>query len=909
MDRGDRIVILLLAALVLAVFWRAVAGGIFYLGDILQLDYPLRSAYATELSRGSLPLWTTLVYGGYPLLAEGSLGALYPPNLTMHALLPVAIALNVFILAHLVWAALGAYAFGRRLGGRPAAALASALAFALGGPLVARLTEVNALACAAWLPWLFLLVDRLVAGVPASHRVRDAACLALALGMAFLTGQLQLAGLGLLAVLAYALYLNWATRQHVRVVGLWIVALVLGVALAAAQLLPGYELAQFWAPAADVDPESLTLSSLHPRDLVSLVSPFVSGTPDPGASAGWVSYVGLLPLLLALLAPFLVPPRVDVGLRPVRPARFFAVLAVVALLLSLGRYNPVYMALLRLPLFGLLPVPGHSLPLFGFSVAMLAGMGLEALLARLHQGADHADGNWAWLAVAAIALLAVAVTASISQVSPWMSIWRWLPVVLGLLALAWVVWAWRSRGSSSALLAIVALALIASDLAAFNAVCNLTCNQTMPLDEFAAQPHSLSFLQSQTGVYRIYTQEKAAPSPSVMREAYYPNLSLTYGLPTASGLLPLVPPRYAQYTSEMTGNMLNLLGVKYYLIPQVPPVDEAGDFYDVADPYAYNPVGQTATMPLMVVEAFEIESYVSHSAEWENRTLVARLTAVALDEDEVMDYNLILGAQTADWAYDRSDVRQVVTYSRPTVARSFPARSGFPPEDHTGYVYRGRYTLHYPSLTQGFQVAPAVPASSLHVERITLIDEQGNRYLLSHLQGKSDHTLAYLSDNVAIFQNHDVLPRIFLTYAARAVPDDQEALAILRSREFDPRHEVLLAAEARSTTQMPTEGAERVELVSYDSRRVVASVTAPADSYLVLTDAWYPGWKVLVDGQEAPLLRADVLFRAVHLTAGEHTVEFTYAPASFRTGALISGAALLLVLGLCLWGRNKSGAA
>jgi hypothetical protein len=908
MDHRDRIVIPLLAALVLAVFWRAVLGGIFYLGNILQLQYPLRSAYAAELARGSLPLWTPLVVGGYPLLAEGSLGALYPPNWILHTLLPVAIALNVFVLAHLLWAALGAYAFARRLGGHQAAAFASALAFALGGFLVAHLTGVNIIACAAWLPWLFLLVDRVAVDAPSGHPARDAALLALALGMAFLAGQPQIALLGLLAVLAYALYLSWATRQHGRVIGLWVVALLLGVGLAAAQLLPSHELAQLSMPAGGADSESLTASSLDPRNLVSLVSPFISGTPDPGTSGGWVGYVGLLPLLLALLAPFLAPPRADVS-RPVRPARFLAGLAVVAVLFAFGRYNPVYMALLRLPVFGLLRVPGYFLYLFSFAAAILAGMGLEAMLTRGHRVADATESGRDWLGIAAVALVAVAVTASLSQVDAWASIWRWLPAVLGLLGLAWLAWAWRSKGSSYAVLAVLALALIVGDLLAFNAVYNLTSNQTMPLQEFTAQPRSLPFLQSQTGVYRIYTQEKTAPSPSALRESYYPNLALTYGLPTANGLLPLVPPRYARYTSEMTGNMLNLLGVKYYLIPQAMPAGETGESYDLDDPFAYNPVERTSISDVILIAAFEVDSYLTNSADVPNGELVALISVLPGELDEVMDFKLVAGGQTAEWAYDRSDIRPVVRHGKPASAREFPARSGFPPEEHPGYVYHASYTLPYSILTQGITVFAHAPLTDLHIERIALIDEQGERHVIAHMQGSSDHSLVYLSGDVAIFQNNDVLPRIFLTYAARAVPDDEEALAILRTREFDPRHEVLLAAEQAAATQTPTKGSERVELTSYDARRVVASVVAPADSYLVLTDAWYPGWKVRVDGQEAALLRADVLFRAVHLTAGEHTVEFTYAPASFRTGLIISAAALLLVLGLFVWGRRKRGVA
>jgi hypothetical protein len=922
MERRDRIAAWLLVVLVLLVFWRAVAGGIFYNGDIYQLHYPLRSAYAAELARGSLPLWTTQMFAGYPLLAEGQLGALYPPNLILHALLPVAIALNVFILAHFVWAAIGAYAFARRLRLHRAAALGSALVYALGGFLVAHLNHVNIVACAAWLPWLFLLVDRLLVGSP-SHPARDAAWLALALGMEFLAGHPQLAVLSLLALVAYAAYLSWAIRQQRRVLALLVTSLLLGLALAAAQLLPTYELTNLSVRSGGVGADFFTSFSLHPLYLVSLLSPFVLGNPYPETSVELVGYVGLLPLLLALLAPFIAQPRPDIPLHPVRPARFFAALAVVAVLLSFGRYNPLYLALLRLPVFNLFRVPGRYLYWFSFSGAVLAGMGLDALLTRSQGYSDATERRPAWwLTIVVIAVLAVAIAARLTSVDVWVSIWRWLPLALALLALAWMIWVWWRRrprlreagyrqagtngtGSSPAVLAIVALGLIVVDLVAFNAVYNLTYNRTTPLAEFAAQPRSLRFLQSQLGVYRTYTQEEIVPWLSVMRESFYPNLSLIHGLSSANGQVPLVPQRYADYTSEMTSSMLNLLGVKYYLIPQVLPVDEASESYDVEDPFAYNPLNRTATTPIFYVTAIEVESYVSHSVEWDNGKLVARITILPEELDETMDVYLFLGSHTAEWAYDRSDVSPVVHHSKPAIAWSFPARSGFPPEDHPGYVYRAKYTLLYPVLTQGIQVIPEVPSAYVHIERITLIDEQGNRYLLSHLQGKGDHTLVYRTEDVAILENNDVLPRVFMTYAAQAVPADADALSILRSSEFDPRQKVLLATDRAAETQAPTAGTERVELVTYDSRQVVVSVQAPAAGYLVLTDAWYPGWQVRVDGQEAPLLRADLIFRAVYLGAGEHTVEFTYAPASFRTGLLISAAALVLVAGFWLWGSKK----
>ena len=70
----------------------------------------------------------------------------------------------------------------------------------------------------------------------------------------------------------------------------------------------------------------------------------------------------------------------------------------------------------------------------------------------------------------------------------------------------------------------------------------------------------------------------------------------------------------------------------------------------------------------------------------------------------------------------------------------------------------------------------------------------------------------------------------------------------------------------------------------------------------------YPGWVATVDGAEQPIERANLLFRAVRVPAGDHVVEFRYEPWSVRLGAIVSGAsivatmALLLVIGV--WQRR-----
>ena len=70
-----------------------------------------------------------------------------------------------------------------------------------------------------------------------------------------------------------------------------------------------------------------------------------------------------------------------------------------------------------------------------------------------------------------------------------------------------------------------------------------------------------------------------------------------------------------------------------------------------------------------------------------------------------------------------------------------------------------------------------------------------------------------------------------------------------------------------------------VQVVSYQPEQIELDVTLDAPGVLVLADTWYPGWQATVDGVPAALLRANYLFRAVLLPAGQHRVQFDYRPA------------------------------
>ncbi len=87
----------------------------------------------------------------------------------------------------------------------------------------------------------------------------------------------------------------------------------------------------------------------------------------------------------------------------------------------------------------------------------------------------------------------------------------------------------------------------------------------------------------------------------------------------------------------------------------------------------------------------------------------------------------------------------------------------------------------------------------------------------------------------------------------------------------------------------------QVSHITHHASRITYHVITSTPVLLILSETDYPGWQATVDGQPAPILRADYILRAVPLPAGEHTVELTFHPFSFTIGAMISALTLVVI--------------
>ena len=139
----------------------------------------------------------------------------------------------------------------------------------------------------------------------------------------------------------------------------------------------------------------------------------------------------------------------------------------------------------------------------------------------------------------------------------------------------------------------------------------------------------------------------------------------------------------------------------------------------------------------------------------------------------------------------------------------------------------------------------------------------------------------------------DHVPRAYLVGNAR-VAEGAAGLEALLDPSFDPALEVVLEAGRALRSGAHFTGTSRILALEPDHIRL--ETDASEAGYAVLVDGYDPGWKATVDGRRAPVLRANVAFRAVEVPAGSHTVELLYRPAAFLTGLAISVAALLVAV-------------
>jgi hypothetical protein len=118
--------------------------------------------------------------------------------------------------------------------------------------------------------------------------------------------------------------------------------------------------------------------------------------------------------------------------------------------------------------------------------------------------------------------------------------------------------------------------------------------------------------------------------------------------------------------------------------------------------------------------------------------------------------------------------------------------------------------------------------------------------------------------------------------------DDAGALAVFARNAFDPAATVYLPPEEKSLIAVSNQTTAKILASKFGDATVDFEIEAAAPTLAVIAQTYYHHWRAEIDGQPAPLLRANVTFQAVPVPAGVHRVRLAYQDRGFQIGAAIS---------------------
>jgi hypothetical protein len=186
-----------------------------------------------------------------------------------------------------------------------------------------------------------------------------------------------------------------------------------------------------------------------------------------------------------------------------------------------------------------------------------------------------------------------------------------------------------------------------------------------------------------------------------------------------------------------------------------------------------------------------------------------------------------------------------------------------------------------------------------------IMDLLGVRYRIHVGPQPENQTAVAAGDGIWIEESSTALSRAFIPQQAIAVTSQPDTLELLADPEFDPR-QVAFVESSQVSSEAPCQGTATIVRELPMELEIEAELDRPG--LLVVADLWYPGWKAEVDGQPAPILRANHTLRGVELPAGKHQVRMVYEPASFWLGVRWAAAASVCLLGWCglSWWTSRS---
>lgn len=939
-----------------------------YFMDIVAQFYPVRMFAAHLLHQGELPLWNPTYYCGVPLLANPQWGILYPGNF-LFFLFPAGWSFTATLVLHSVIGSWGVYLLARHITQNRYAAMLAALLYLLGGYTWAHYAFGAFLFTLAWVPFVYFWFERYMETKRGLYVLAAGAGLALQIlsGTPQLTYYAVLSYLVLVLVRGVGEWRREKGVKGLRQPVIFFLGMsVIGLGLSAPQWLASLKFLSECERSAglslpDVKTGTLSLGQLwcaftggtgFPEDAETTA--FIGLFPLFLAIFGALAYrrrglgayriiaLGSILLLLSFLSPFfyhwfpLYSHFHD-------PKRILGILMiVVSLLAACGLYRLwqlfahrlqpkdrlwVYVASVIAVALAVLPVVSPSVESVSGGTAPLDVRVLGWITLRTSLMCILIPVLFITIAFAFLMFL-LGLFRSFKEPYPtfcliaaallWMEFSLVVPgVILSLENLAislaclalltlWIS-KWRSALPGVLLLVLVALSTTVFSFKRID-LKFIPANdlfQRSPLSEpmFNSKTQS-RFLSYDDGIHYSYDYTRAG-----FGERLLPNLGSYFRLEDFQGYDPSIPRRYAAYLLLINRGFVRLYTKHFGIVRNLgsPLLDRANVRYIIGDAESYVPFMQPQTIkkgeplnvrlempgPFSAVTLWAHQEpflYIPNGEEVGSISLYANGNMV---ERFLLHLGINVGGSSMRYRRAEELINQqetqfcdfIIERGAPFFATRFPLR---PAKSLSRILLDWTWGRGSRLLVKQVTLRPVAWG-----EAVKLVKEQ---------RGKA----RWDRWRIRLYERKNVVPRVQMATQLIPAASPEEAAQRLVALSAGQDSTVIVETGASDGALPSQPGSGGVLQATYKTNQVELKVECnEPGGFLVLRDAFFPGWEATVDDTPAKIYPTDLMFRGIVVPKGTHAVRFVYRPPEIVYGSILAFVTLAGIVSYVLLLRRR----
>ncbi len=851
-------------------------GQIPFFMDTVACFYPIRFHAANLLHSGQLPFWNRTMFCGVPLLANPQWGLLYPLNwpFFFH---PGPFWFTVSYPLHFAIGACGIYLLVRKLGGNRAGGWAGALCFLLTTTTFSRIAFGAHHLALAWVPWgwlaIFFLDD-------ARYWRKAILALALIILMQLMAGAPQVAFYALLSNVFFLFILpseSVVAHSALRRAAGYFVAAIIGLLLAAPQILPTLDFIRICQRAEGLSIERITQGALSLGDWRHAIFGSATLPEDPETTAFLGAAWAGLALSALLLRPRLLWPMAAMLV-------FFVVYAHPWPAAFLYHYTPLYASFHD---------PKRVLTIASIAFAVLAGVGFTTAFDMACE-----RNRRVLLVLVAFALCLAAQFFSRSAPAADLPFADYMNL-LGI-RLPWSIWSvalpWRWIFAAVCALFLLALMRCAFDEEEASVVTTLAALSLTLLAysffslDLKATPAGYLFDTARNGEFHRegrffafdtfgrYTYGRGIYSydyPSLGRRLY-PNAAAFYGLEDAQGYDAFKLKPYEDTIRAANRKSVLLYDSHFGLLtdPTSPVVTAMGVQWAMGPAnslFALSGPGQVDSRTIAPIQ--RLTETLDAPATVTLRVSLRQLNSSAFPELTLRYENNRSGVKIAS--------KRLSAYS-----------SDFGPSYGPRWMWNG-------AIPAGAGLPVITSNADMQVSRLTYTERTAQSESVFEPISDESYMFGFRIEEWRRYRQSQPWASVW-PKAVIGDPFDERAMNANR------RELIINSGQEMPNAQWPEGmGEGKVGETSIRANRLHLKLTAPkGGGWLLVRDAFAPGWNAKVDGKKTPILLAEGMFRALPLTEGPHTVEMRYTPPGLWLGVAGFIAGLLALGGLFIVRRR-----